>query len=328
MPGRMTKLDRVLMMIHALAESAEGLTLDELAARLCVGRRTVERMRDLVGLHFDLAETLDDRQKRFRIVGRLNREYTRPTAGEVAALQTEVDSQRVAGQARLQQLETLLAKVKGALDDREKRRIDADLDALTRLQRGMVTAGPSVIVPRETITAIQRAMLEGRCLDFDYIREGQQEPVWRRVIPYGLVHGSMTYLLGKIPNRSEEPAYFRLDRMINPRSSEILGIPPDDWDIGAYLDGAFGVWRDAPQDVVLRVRPAAAARASSWRFHIRQQVEDLDDGGLRIRFHARGMRELADHLFTWGGDVVIEGPEILVAEMRQRITAAMNALPS
>ena len=327
MTGRMTKLDRVLAMIHALAETPDGLTLDELAAKLEVGRRTVERLRDLVGLHFDLTETLDDRQKRFRIIGRLGREYTRPTAAEVAALQTEVDSQRLAGQVRWRQLATLLAKVKGTLDEREKRKIDPDLDALTRLQRGMVTVGPTVIVPPETITAIQRAMLEGCCLEFEYVREEQPEPVWRRVIPYGLVHGPMTYLLGKIPNASTDPAYFRLDRMIDPRSSTVLGSPPGDWDIGEYLAGAVGVWRDTPQDVVLRVSPKAAALARSWRFHVRQQVEELDDGGLRIRFHSRGMRALAEHLFTWGGEVLIEEPDVLVREMRERIALAMRALP-
>ncbi|MCI1142058.1 hypothetical protein MOP88_06695 [Sphingomonas sp. WKB10] len=139
----MAKLDRLLALVHALSETVEGLTLDEMAERLDVNRRTAERMRNVIARHFDLDEIADDRRKRFLIRDSLRRVYTRPTAAEVAALQAEVDGRILAGQnARAEQLASLLAKVKGALDDREKRRIDPDLDALARLQRTMVTAGP------------------------------------------------------------------------------------------------------------------------------------------------------------------------------------------
>lgn len=39
------------------------------------------------------------------------------------------------------------------------------------------------------------------------------------------------------------------------------------------------------------------------------------------------MRELAEHLFTWGGELLIEGPETLVAVMRERLDTAQTMLP-
>ena len=59
-----------------------------------------------------------------------------------------------------------------------------------------------------------------------------------------------------------------------------------------------------------------------------EMAERLDDGGLRIRFTTGGMRELAEHLFTWGGELMIEGPDVLVAVMRERIAAAQAMLPT
>src|SRR4051794_35162929 len=111
----MAKLDRLLTLVHVLAESVVGLTLDEMADQLGVNRRTVERMRDIVGRHFDIEENIVDRQKRFLIRDSLRRVYTRPTPAEVAALQDEVEHRRVSGQAGGTQLGSLLAKVKGAL---------------------------------------------------------------------------------------------------------------------------------------------------------------------------------------------------------------------
>lgn len=329
MTDRMAKLDRLLALVHALSETTEGLTLDEMAARLEVNRRTAERMRDVIARHFDLEELVDDRRKRFLIRDSLRRVYTRPTPAEVAALQSEIDGQRAAGRAaRAQQLASLLAKVKGALDDREKRRIDPDLDVLARLQRTMVTAGPIATVSPETVTIVQSAILAGCCVEFHYATEDRPEPRWRRVIPYGLVHGPLTYLLGKMPGREDQPVYFRLDRMTEPKLSETLGCAPDDWDIDAWLAESFAVWRDEKRDVTLRVSASSAARARGWRFHGLQQVEELGDGSLRIRFATGGMRELAEHLFTWGGDLVIEGPDALIDMMRERIRAAETMLPA
>lgn len=324
----MAKLDRLLALVHALSETTDGLTLDEMAERLGVNRRTAERMRDIIANHFDLDEIADDRRKRFLIRDSLRRTYTRPTPGEVAALQAEVEGQGAAGKtARASQLGSLLAKVKGALDDREKRRIDPDLDVLVRLQRTLVIAGPIATVAPETVAIVQSAILAGRCIEFHYATDDRPEPRWRRVTPYGLVHGPLTYLLGKMPGRDDQPVYYRLDRMTGAEVSDTLGCAPDDWDIDAWLAESFAVWRDERQEVTLRVPASSAARARIWRFHRLQQVEELDEGGLRIRFTTGGIRELAEHLFTWGGELVIEGPDALIDVMRERIDAAQTMLP-
>lgn len=329
MTERMAKLDRLLALVHALSDTTEGLTLDEMAARLDVNRRTAERMRNIIARHFDLDEIADDRRKRFLIRDSLRRAYTRPTAAEIAALQAEVDGRTLARQsARAEQLGSLLAKVKGALDDREKRRLDPDLDALARLQRTMVVAGPMAAVRPETVTTIQSAILCGRCVEFHYATDERPEPRWRQVIPYGLVHGPLTYLLGKMPGRDDQPVYFRLDRMTAATVSETVGCAPDSWDIDAWLADSFAVWRDEKQDVVLRVPASSAARARQWRFHARQQIEELADCGLRIRFATGGMRELAEHLFSWGGELVIEGPDVLITVMSDRLAAAQTMLPA
>ncbi len=322
MTERMAKLDRMLQLVHALAESVDGLTLDEMAERLGVNRRTAERMRDVIARHFDLDERADDRHKRFFIRDSLRRVYTRPTAAEVAALQAEADALAKRGQtARAVPLSTLLGKVRGALDDRERRRLDPDLEALVRLQRAFTPAGPAVNVAPETLAVVQGSILAGCCVEFDYASEDRPEPRWRRVIPYGLVHGAVTYLLGKIPNRDEAPVFYRFDRMTDVRASNSAGCAPDDWDLDAWLSESFGIWRDDAHDIVLRVLPAGVQRAGGWRFHPAQTIES-DGDTLVIRFRAGGLRELAEHLFTWGGDIVIEGPDALRETMRDRLAAA------
>ena len=69
----------------------------------------------------------------------------------------------------------------------------------------------------------------------------------------------------------------------------------------------------------------AAPEASRWRFHASQTVEPLDDGRVRVRFRARGMRELAWHLFTWGASVKIEAPQRLRGLLKAELEASLAA---
>ena len=70
---RHEKAVRLIDLARHLAASAEGLTLDEMAAALGVGRRTAERTRDAVREVFpDLEEIADPPTRRFRIPGGLD----------------------------------------------------------------------------------------------------------------------------------------------------------------------------------------------------------------------------------------------------------------
>ncbi len=86
---RHEKAGRLLELARLLASTAEGLTLDEMADRMGVGRRTAERMRDAVREMFPQIEELDDPPKRrFRIPAGLDGLFQAPTTEELAAMST------------------------------------------------------------------------------------------------------------------------------------------------------------------------------------------------------------------------------------------------
>lgn len=325
MPSRMSNLDRTLTLVHALTESIEGLTLDEMAGLLGVNRRTVERMRNIILVHFDLDEIVDGRVKRFRIKDSPGRAFTRPSSGEVAALQAVVAAGKREGTANAEVLDRLLSRIKIAFDSGERRRLDNDLDLLTRLQRSRVMAGPAVTASPEDLTAIQSAILAGRCVEFDYRPGGSEEPAWRRVVPHGLIHGPITYLVGRMPDRDDPPYTYRLDRLSAVRVSDVVGWAAEDWDLDAWLAQSFGIYHEDGHDIVLRVRPWAVERARAWRFHPDQRLEE-DGDELLVRFHSGGLLKLANHLFGWADELVIEEPPALCGLMAERIDAARAML--
>lgn len=323
---RKAPLDRVLTLVRALADSVEGLTLDEMADVLGQQRRSAERARDIIAFHFDIDEIEDGRRKRFLIRDSLRRHYVRPNAAELAALQAEVFAARTAKSPRAELLDALLVKLRASFDGMEKRRVDRDFAELARLQRTLVGPGAVATVTPETLAVASQAICAGQCLEFDYQREGEDETVWRRVIPHGILHGTVSYLVGAFPKGGFGLVTYRLDRIKNALVSDVAGAAPEDFDLDEWLDGSFGMFRERAYDVQLRILPVAAEKGGAWRFHPKQKLDILSDGAMRVSFTSGGLLELANHLFTWAGDIIIEGPDELKAIMAVQIEAAKNSL--
>ena len=279
-------------------------------------------MRDIIALHFDLEDVVCDRRKRFRIREGLPRRFTRPSAAELAGLTAEVAATAASNPARSGQLASLLTKVTSALNADDKRVIDADLEPLRRLQRVMPSMGPVATVTPQAIAAAQSAILAGCCLAFDYVAGWQDQVRSHCVVPHGLVHGVQPYLVGTLVNREYGPIVFRFDRMTNVQVDSTPGLPAADWNLDVWLSESIGLWRGDAADIVLRILPHAAERGRTWHFHPHQRIEAMPDGGLRIVFNAGGLRELAEHLFVWAGDLVIESPAELRKAMRRQLTLA------
>ncbi len=322
---RHEKAGRLLELARLLASTAEGLTLDEMAERLGVGRRTVERMRDAVREVFPQLEEVDDPPtRRFRIPSGLDGLFQAPTAEELAALKSAAEM--LAGQgahARAGALKTLEQKVLAAMRAAARRRLAPDLEALLQAETIAVNAGPRPFEDEAVLSAIRVALKSMSGLRFRY--EGGSTPGRvREVAPFGLLFGRSNYLVAQEDTESG-PRNWRLDRI---HDIEVLEVPvfrPEEFSLQDYADQSFGIYHDEVQDVVLRMTPEGAEDALRWRFHVNQVVEPQPDGGVIVRFRASGMRELAWHLFTWGDKAQVVAPEILRRTLVEEIEVARAA---
>lgn len=316
----------VIDLARRMAASAEGLSLDEIARDMRVGRRTAERMRDAVLMLFpQVDEVSDPPSKRWRIRGGLSAFEQAPTATEMLELSKAATALRAAGEpARATALEGLERKLKAAMRSTTLNRMAPDLEALVRAETIAVQAGPRPSADEAMLTAIRAAVLAQQPLGFTYSRPGA-EPRRRSVAPCGVMFGRANYLVAA-DRETGRIQTFRLDRMSHVAPQEGLAVPPADFDLGVFASQSFGIYQDEIEDVVLRIAPEGAAEARGWRWHPTQSFEDPPDGGVIVRFRASGMRELAWHLFTWGEQVQILSPQRLKAVMAGELAAAGRAL--
>lgn len=316
----------VIELARRMAASAEGLTLDEMAAEMRVGRRTAERMRDAVLMLFPTVEEVSDPPtKRWRIRGGLSAFEQAPTATEMLELTKAAQALRGQGEdARAQALEGLERKLKAAMRSTTLNRMAPDLEALVRAETIAVQAGPRPSADEAMLTAIRGAILAQQPLSFTYARPGA-EPRRRSVAPCGVMFGRANYLVAA-DRESGRIQTFRLDRMSHVAAQDGVAIPPSDFDLGVFASQSFGIYQDEIEEVVIRIAPEGATEAKGWRWHPTQTLEDQPDGGVIVRFRASGMRELAWHLFTWGEQAVILQPQRLITVMAGELAAAGRAL--
>lgn len=320
---RHEKAGKLLELARMLAATAEGLTLDEMAERLGVGRRTAERMRDAVRDVFPGLEEVDEPPtRRFRIPGGLDGLFQAPTAEELAALAAagELFAQQGA-QTRAGAVRSLEQKVLSATRAAARRRLAPDLEAMLQAETIAVQAGPRPFEDEAVLANVRSALLSMRALRFRY--EGGSAPGrTREVTPYGLLFGRSNYL---VADEGAGPRNWRLDRIFDIEVTERSAARPAGFSLQDYADQSFGIFHDDTEDVVLRILPSGREEALRWRFHANQQVEESTDGSVLVRFRASGMLELAWHLFTWGDKVRVVAPDILRETLLEQLNLARKA---
>ncbi|MBS0296988.1 MAG: WYL domain-containing protein [Proteobacteria bacterium] len=321
---RHEKAGALIELARALAASAEGLTLDEMADVAGCGRRTAERMRDALWEVFPQMEAIaDGPSKRFRIPGGLDSFVQAPTAEELLELDKAVTGLKGQGAtARAQALEQLGRKIRSAMRSRELRRLAPDVDALIRAETLALQAGPRPVEDDRQIATLRHALMAMKRVRFKY-RGGSRPGSVREVAPYGLMFGRANYLVAAEPP-SAEPRNWRLDRIEDIEVLDEAAAPPDGFSLTEYANRSFGIYQDDIEDVVLRILPHGAEDALVWRFHPNQKVEPQPDGSVLVTFRASGMRELAWHLFTWQDKVEIVQPQILRERMMEELELALS----
>jgi len=313
----------LLKLARALAASAEGMTLDEMARFSNVGRRTIERRRDAIESVFGALDRFEDgRLIRFRMNGRGLGHFARaPTSEELAELENAVRAcaaSRDDGRAEI--LRSLHRKILASLRGAERLRLDTDIDARLRAEAFARQVGPRPYADPNILATLREALLAGVMVKFLYGEDADAALRWRKVIPYGLLFAPRFYLVARVKSKPA-PVLFRLDRIHDLEVTGEPGAPPEGFDLDAYASRSFGVFQEEMEDVVLCFDPSAAPDARAYLFHPTQNLTDEADGSLTVRFHAAGLLQIAHHLMTWGPTVAILAPDRLKEIMWEEVEA-------
>jgi predicted DNA-binding transcriptional regulator YafY len=320
---------RLLRLALTLAGTRTGLTLDEIARELGVGRRTAERLRDSLAALFPQLEAWDDeeRVRRWRLPGGALAGVSEPRAEAVAAVEALARECATRGEAdRAGLLRDAATTLRALMRPAALRRAEPDIEALMEAEGIAMRPGPRPKLDPALLPALRRAILGVQLVVIRYAAGGVGEPVTRVLCPYGTLYGGSgrAWLVGHVEGLPEMRLW-RLDRIASLDLLDRCFERREDFDLRAYAAQSFGVFQEEPLDVVLRIAPEAADEAACWLFHPSQTSEREADGALRVAFRAGGAQEMCWHLFTWGAALTIVAPDELRAELAEMaITVAQH----
>jgi predicted DNA-binding transcriptional regulator YafY len=320
---RYAPAERLLRLARQLAGTRTGLTLEEMAAELGVGRRTGERLRDSLLALFPQLESWDDeaRVRRWRLPASAFIGLVAPRPEALAAIEIVARDLALRGESeRATLLRETAATLRALMRPDALRRAEPDIAALMEAEGIAMRPGPRPAIAPGLLATLRRAILGMQLIVVRYATPGG-EPATRILCPYGLLYGGRGWLVAHVEGLPELRLW-RLDRIT---SADLLdrGFARDEaFSLADYAAQSFGVFQEEPVEVVLRFAPEAAADAAGWLFHPTQTLNEEPDGSLIVRFRAGGLREICWHLFTWGDTVTIVAPEALRREMREMAEAA------
>jgi len=321
---RYAPAERLLRLARSLAATSMGLTLDEMAAELGVGRRTAERLCASLAAIFPQMTFKDDdeRVRGWRLPGSALIGVVEPGAEVVAAVESAARDYEAKGNEDREELLRKAAEIlRAVMNPDALRRATRDIAALMEAEGIAMRPGPRPLVAAGVLPTLQRAILAMQFIVVRYARTEGDEAAMRILCPYGILYGGRGWLVALVEGLPEMRLW-RLDRIVSADLLDRNFSPREDFSLASYAAQSFGVLQEEPVDVELRFTPEAADDAGRWCLHPSQTTEREPDGSRTVRFHAGGMKEMCLHLLTCGETVSIHHPPQL-QEMMAEMTSVL-----
>lgn len=314
---RYAPAERLLRLARHLAGTRTGLTLDEMATELEVGRRTAERLRDSLVAMFPQMDWWDDeeRVRRWRLPGSALVGVIELRAEAVAGIETAAREFEMRGETdRAALLREASTTLRAVMRPDALRQAEPDIAALMEAEGIAMRPGPRPAIAAGVLSTLRRAILGMQLVVVRYAGPDTDVQAARILCPYGLLYGGRGWLVAHV-DELPEMRLWRLDRITSVNLLDRGFQRREDFNLPDYSARSFGVFQEEPIDVVLRFAPEAADDAEHWVFHPSQVLEREATGSLTVRFRAGGLKEICWHLFTWGTAAIVIEPEMLRVQM-------------
>lgn len=298
-----------------MQSTREGVSLNEIAEKYQVSRRTAERMRDMIITRFPQAEEIicENNQKRWYIPQGTLKDLINFSAEELSVLETAKELfENKQMNAKSGILEKVIDKIKASIKTDVIRKIEPDTEALLEAEGFICRPGPRLVIDENIIAAIRQAILECRQIKIKYFNKNTGKISSNTLNPYGFLYGERNHYL--VAHHAD--GYFGNEVhnfiLSNIREVEILNnvienLP--DFSLQKYAKESFGAYHEEPFDVEWLFDKEVSEEASHYIFHPTQTMIKNQDGTLTVKFRAGGRLEMDWHLYTWGNHVKVIKPE-------------------
>lgn len=325
---RYSRAERLIQLALEMQAARGGLTIGDIEQKFDVSRRTAIRMRDAVLRAFPNSSEVQtgERTKRWRLNPGVAQNFAEITSDDLASVEIAAEAMEAANlHVHAQNLLGVAAKIRNLIEASALNHIEPDLEALTEAEGLAHRAGPRPHIPLAVFDLLRTAIKSCRKVSFDYVSRSGKSVSRRTAAPLGFLYGHRHYLVA-IQDGTTKPKFFSLPAIGKLKIEQAVFERDPNFSLREFVSGSFGVFEEAPVDVVWRFSKEAAPLARSFVFHHSQSLEEDADGKLIVRFRAGGLLEMAWHLLSWGDHVEVLEPASLISILPEEMPS-WPALP-
>ena len=306
---RYSRISDILDLAIFMSSKPLGVTINEIAERYKVSRRTAERMRDSLTCIFPQVDEIetDDLQKHWGFINYSISQLITFSAKELANI--EQCQRRTTNKEMKEELGKTVEKIK-AFNRKHTSSVENDIELFMQTEGYAVRQMPQYKISLETLEVIREAVQQSKVVT------GIYHDKKRTIEPLGMIYGEKIYLVAKEKSKGKEIYTYLLHKFKALKLTDKT-FDKGDFNLQEYTNLSFGVFHGEILDVKLSFAPELAEEASQFNFHPTQKGKFEKDGSYTLSFKASGNKEIMWHVFKWGEGCKILSPKSLKDEYKQ-----------
>ena len=313
---RYSRVSDILDLAIFMSSKIQGVTINEIAERYNVSRRTAERMRDSLTCIFpqiDEIET-DDVQKHWGFTNYSISQLISFTPKELANI--EQLQRRTTNTEMKDELGRTVEKIK-SFNRKNINSIEKNIELIMQTEGYAVRQMPQYKISLEMLGIVREAV------QFSKMVNGVYHDKERLLEPLGMIYGEKIYLVAREKAKGDEVYTYLLHKFENLRLTDKI-FDKGDFNLQEHTNKSFGVFQGEILDVKLSFSPELAQEASHYNFHPTQRGKLEEDGSYTVKFKASGSKEIIWHVFKWGARCKILAPKSLQKDYKKYLQDCLN----
>ena len=185
------------------------------------------------------------------------------------------------------------------------------------------------ILNLEIFDALGKATAHRRQLELTYRKPGQRQTELRIVDPYHLANINSEWFLFGFDHLRQDIRTFVPARIKAIRLTGKTFPRPQKFSLEKRLRDSFGVHSaEGEFQVVLRFSEMVADYIREKKWHDSQELKELPDGGVELRFKLSSLAEIQRWVLSWAGNAVVVQPPELARMVREAAESLLKHQPA